>query len=255
MFQDIIPTPGDLILVQAKTQNKSPNRIAQTILAAKRATYSHLAIAIDGAFALHSMPEEGVHEIEIQTLLSPTNTSAFAVLRHRDLDGNKKLQTELREALFYHLEEPYNLKFYLRLKRSGSDCSEFAAKAYARIDRPLMKRWPQFVLPVHVERLFGSRSWLDVTALYRAGLEPQPTSALKEELDHILGPIRERVRSAQLLALEMERAMRRSSRHQNSVAGVAQLLAKLGGVPPPPLPKTRPYWDSPALSRRRNPRQ
>lgn len=250
MMQDITPVAGDLILVQAPGR-KSLNRILQSTLTLRRATFSHLAIAIDGGFALHSMPLGGVQEIEIPTLLDPKNTSTFMVLRRKDFDGDRELQIELRDALFYHLEEPYNPKFMFRMRDVGSYCSEYAAKAYARIKRPLFKKRPQFVLPVHVEGLRRDESWLEVTALYQAGLGLQPSSIVQSLIDKELAPIRQRVREAQLLTLAGERQIRKATRTQNAVIEVQHALANLTGQKVPPAPQTHPYWDSPALMRRK----
>ena len=167
----------------------------------------------------------------------------------RDFDGHKDLQIELREALFYHLEESYSRRFMFKVKDVGSYCSEYAAKAYARVKKPLFKKRPQFVLPVHIERLRRDKSWLDVTALYRTAFDLHAPSTLRSPLDKELAPIRQRVRNAQLLALTIERKIREATRTQNAVIEVQHALAKLSGLEAPPPPQTRQYWDSPALKR------
>ena len=252
MRTNLFPISGDLILVRARNSGKSANRLAQTLIARREANFSHLAITIDGAFAIHSMPHGGVQDVELGELLDPRHASDFRVLRHKGVDGNIDLQERIRDEVFFYLEQPYNRLFYLRIGEVGSFCSELAAKAYARAGLPLLKRQPRFVLPVHLEALCGTDSWTEVTQLYRAAVIDETSSELDRLLVDVFSTTRELVRGAYRISLLGEMAKRQATRNQDAQNRLIQAAYALIGKEPPPVIKSKAYWDSFALRKKPN---
>lgn len=176
-FEDLavaaVPTPhpltGDLVLLEPVGGLKSPNTLAQTVATRRRARFSHVAIVLDPFQAVHAMPEGGVHTIMIDKLLATWPGEGFRVLRYAEADWNDDLRDALREGILYHHEQAYNKLFLLPGSKHSSFCSELAAKAFARVQRPLFsKRSPSRVLPVHIDGLAQAEGWIDVTHHYRA---------------------------------------------------------------------------------------
>jgi hypothetical protein len=232
------PRTGDLILLEPVDGSKPFNTLAQMVATRRRARFSHVAIALDQFQAVHAMPEGGVQTIMIDKLLATWPGEGFQVLRYAEVDWNDDLCDALREGILYHHEQTYNKFFLLPGNKRSSFCSELAAKAFARAQRPLLaKRPPSRVLPGHIAGLAEAEGWIDVTDQYRSMRERERSFSpwMRE-------PLLDGTTSTEDMAEQMMRSRQKLLDIQESVHDAMSRFneaAKKLGLAPTALPAKR----------------
>lgn len=207
----ISPLVGDLILIRTKVRKKSCNLIAQSVLRCRGAEYSHVAIAIDPIFALHSMPAGGVHTVPLYDLITNGSVERFVVFRSLTLEASREFQLKLRRALLYYIDQPYNKTFFARIGDRSSFCSELAAKAYKKSGMPITKKPSRFVLPADLEALSRNAKWRIVTGQYREVQNFMDSVYMPLSLRQTAISLSESINNDAELLLELERRIRQLS--------------------------------------------
>jgi Permuted papain-like amidase enzyme, YaeF/YiiX, C92 family len=217
------PKIGDIILFRQPTDLKSPNTLAQSVLRRRKALFSHVAISVGEFFAIHAMPDEGVHVVP----LSSFSKDLLLVYRHVKVDENLDLQLQLRSRLFYYFGQPYNRAFWLRRFETASYCSELAAKAYADVGLPLSHRNPKHVLPVDLQDL-PVDEWTAVTVAY----SPQTETPLSLAIAEAMGARSDEQRmSMEEFLIKVERKLHEAEVNQFRVNGLLNELRSLMFLP------------------------
>ncbi|BDT66114.1 hypothetical protein os1_02670 [Comamonadaceae bacterium OS-1] len=228
------PKIGDIILIRPLDGEKSANTLVQTLLRAKLAQFSHVAVAIGEFFAIHAMPAEGVHIVPIDHFA----IERIKVLRRKNIDGNLDLKLKLHDRLLYYFGQAYNKKFWFRRQETSSFCSELAAKAYKDIDLPLSRRRPKWVMPVDLQDL-PSTDWIDVTETYL----PRQDSPLARAIAEAMGARTDQERRAQeKLVVDIARGLHRAEVNQLDFSDVVNELRTLFRLPKQAFRLGRSTW-------------
>lgn len=227
--------PGDLVLIPPSVK-KSANQMAQSIVRARKASFTHIAIIADPTSIIHAMPDEGVCFARINEVLSPGKSIGYRVLRHVDLDIDMSLVMRLRNRMLFYLGQKYNFSFFLRRRERSSYCSELAAKVYKDIGYPLCKKLPRNTLPVDIENLLHNPHWLDVTSLYVRIHDVEKIEICIPGSDKLL-------ENAGMQIHEIEELIHKS--HHVLLKGQKTLntLNRIIGLPEETIELPREYWD------------
>lgn len=156
--------PGDILLVSSTQKLSSGvNRLGQAIVRLKkRSRFSHAALSLGAGLITESLTSDGVRIKGIYEFLRDTDVSTGIVLRPRDQDPLRNLETVFKQANYYYRAR-YNWWFLLRKTISRDAgylfCSEFIARVFQGLGYPEFRGRAEQTLPIDLERLGHEPGW------------------------------------------------------------------------------------------------
>jgi len=152
---------GDILLLRSRGKGMA-NRLGQWLKRRRPARFTHVAIVVNYALIVDSMPEIGVTFRKWRDIEGKYDIGACRVARHRQLlEGGDASGRVLQKALYY-TQQPYKLwNVFLDSRavkdQSGLVCSHFVGVLLKDLGVDASDRAPTATLPVDIDR-FTRRS-------------------------------------------------------------------------------------------------
>lgn len=174
---------GDVVLTVGSGLSGLANQAAQSIFERRWARVTHAMIVAEPGVYLDVDPAAGAVFRPAERFplwpgrpAGPGGRRFVAAFRHERLAACAETRRRLRRVLAGCEGAPYNLRFVLKWPRAGDEsafCSELVARAFGRVDLPIVPgRREAAVLPHTLDLALRGGPWVDVSAAYRARLGP-----------------------------------------------------------------------------------
>jgi len=178
---------GDILLINNKSKAQKLNLRAQRFIRKGQVVNAtHVALSLGDGIFIHADAATGVDIVFFEDMLGQSNGN-WRVIKPSFI--NSANEEELKKEAIYHFSKAYSFGFLKKEKDNALFCSQFVDKVFESIGFNLFEfkksdKKNKFInaFPVDFENLFDiSTDWVDVTNLYREGLNDHTFALLRPQ--------------------------------------------------------------------------